>query len=120
MAAGIQVVSAVSHTFHSWEHSLPRAAWQPEGAAAGPQPAAWDTLQPVCPWGEDFRTSSFAFWGFSVQVLGAKCEGLMITLLVISPLSVLMCSCSTLFPQPRKEANLFTLVCGWARESEET
>lgn len=57
---------------------------------------------------------------FLSKFLGAKCEGLMITLLVISPLSVPMCSCSTLFPQPRKEANLFTLVCGWARESEET
>lgn len=42
------------------------------GCCCRTQPAGWDTLQPVCPgsgpWGEDFRTSSFVFWGFSVQI----------------------------------------------------
>lgn len=53
---------------------LPRAACQPEGVAAGPQPAGWGTLWPAHPWvwaltcGEDFGISSFAFWSFSVQV----------------------------------------------------
>ena len=40
--AGMPFSAAVS--------GLPGAACQPEGAAAGPQPAGWGTLQPARPW----------------------------------------------------------------------
>lgn len=49
--------------------SLPGAACRPKGAAAGPgQVAGAPQGQHTLRRSEDFRTSSFAFWSFSVQV----------------------------------------------------
>lgn len=72
VAAKIQVVSLASQMFCSWEHSLPRAVWQPQGAAAGPSQQAGTPYSQHAlgsgPSGEDFRSFSSVFWGFSVQV----------------------------------------------------